>query len=495
MPTQPPESREVLRPCLETTVSIIEQSAVELAAAIRAGRYSARQVVEAHIQRLARVNPVLNAVVVETFERARAQADIADRRLTASGGEELPTLLGVPFTVKESLAVVGLPNTAGVVARKHIRPSANSTVVQRILDAGAILLGLTNTSEGCMWVESVNRVYGRTVNAYHRKHIAGGSSGGEGAAIGSGGSPFGIATDTLGSIRIPAFCNGVFGHRPSTGLLPLTGAWPPPHGVARMCSNGPLARRAEDLMPLLKIMAGPDGVDPLIAQMPLREPAADFDGVRVVLIDGAFLPGTAREVLRARDRAAAVLADAGARIERVEMKSLRRAGMFAAVHLAEEVGVSFGATMRGQGARPLHMGELIAPCGDHTAAMRLLVLGELLEARLPRPVVRRILGATREMVAAVTALAGDGLVLHPTMSTVAPRHGTTTGRSWRTNAVAPFSLAGLPVTQVPLGLGRAGLPHGVQVVGGLGNDHLTIGAALLLEKAAGGWVVPTAAEG
>jgi fatty acid amide hydrolase 2 len=174
----------------------------------------------------------------------------------------------VPFTIKESLAVAGLPNTAGVVARKHIRPTVHATVVQRILDSGAITLGLTNTSEGCMWIETVDRVYGRTANAYHRGRIAGGSSGGEGAVIGSGASPFGIATDTLGSIRVPAFCNGVFGHRPSTGLLPLTGAWPPPHGVARMCSNGVLARRAEDLAPLLQSWQAPTASIPSSSTCP-----------------------------------------------------------------------------------------------------------------------------------------------------------------------------------------------------------------------------------
>lgn len=471
--------------------TITEESARALARSIRTGERTAREVVEAHIAVLERVNPALNAVVVERYDVARAQADAADAEIAGVARDLLPPLFGVPVTIKESLAVAGLPNTAGVVARRDIRPESNATVVQRVLDAGAIVLGLTNTSEGCMWIETDNRVYGRTSNAYDPRRTAGGSSGGEGAAIGSGGSPLGIATDTLGSIRIPAFCNGVFGHRPSTGLLPVTGSWPPPHGVARMCANGPITRRAEDLMPLLRIMAGPDDVDPLVGPATLRDPeATSLEGVRVTLIEDAFAPGVGREVLDARDRAAAALETVGAKVTRLSMKSLRTIGLFTTIVLAEETGISFTEIMRTQGAHPLTLPSLLALRGNHTPPMRLLVLGEALAARFPPAVARRMTDAAHAMADTVNEAIGDGIVLHPTMTAVAPRHGATSGQPWRTNAVAPFSLAGLPVTQVPLGLGSQGLPLGVQVVGGMDADHLTIAAALELERAFGGWEPP-----
>ncbi|MFF2394543.1 amidase [Nocardia sp. NPDC058114] len=470
--------------------TITDESAIALAASIRAREVSVRAVIDAHIAVLERFAPATNAVVVDCYDTARAQADAADAHL-ATGPEHLPPLFGVPITVKESLAVAGLPNTAGVVARRHLRPTANATVVQRVLDAGAIVLGLTNTAEGCMWLESTNRVYGRTSNVHDRTRTAGGSSGGEGAAVGSGGSPLGLATDTLGSIRVPAFCNGVFGHRPSTGLLPTTGAWPPPFGVAALCSNGVIARRAADLMPLLRIMAGPDGTDPLVRAATLGDPATtSMRGVPVVLLDGTFAPGFGREVLAARDRAAAALTEAGAEVTRVPMRSLRTIGLFATIVLAEETGISFAEIMRGEGADILAPGQLTALRGDHTLATRLLALGELIAARLPTRVARRITAAAHRTAAEITEIIGDGLLLHPTLSTVAPRHGRTTGRLWRTNTVAPFSLAGLPVTQVPLGRGTHGLPLGVQVVAGPNRDHLSIAAALTLEKAFGGWVRP-----
>src|SRR5204863_5760572 len=172
---------------------------------------------------------------------------------------------------------------------------------QRLLDAGPILLGLTNLSELTMWIESDNRVYGRTLNAYDRRRTAGGSSGGEGAAIGCGGSVIGIGTDFAGSIRLPAFFNGIFGHKPTTGLVPMTGHFPISDGEAmRMSVVGPLARRATDLMPVLKLIAGPDGVDPLVRDPRLGDPdEVEIDGMDVVISEGATYLPVSRELREA----------------------------------------------------------------------------------------------------------------------------------------------------------------------------------------------------
>src|SRR5258708_38310424 len=157
----------------------------------------------------------------------------------------------------------------------------------------------------CLWIETENRVYGRTSNPYDPRRTAGGSSGGEGAAVGAGGSAFGLGSDLAGSIRIPAFYCGVFGHKPSTGLVPLTGHFPVARGcTARMLNLGPLARRAEDLMPLLRIMAGPDGIDPLAQPARLGDPSSvPLDGLRVLVSDAAFLQPISRELLAAREQA------------------------------------------------------------------------------------------------------------------------------------------------------------------------------------------------
>jgi fatty acid amide hydrolase 2 len=243
------------------TTPITQRSAVDLATAIRGGELTAREVVDAHIALIERRNPAVNAVVATRFEAARAEADAIDERVAEGSGDELGPLAGVPCTIKESFAVAGMPNTSGLLARKDVIAEHPATAVSRLQAAGAIVLGVTNTSELTMWIESENRVWGLTNNAYDPSRTAGGSSGGEGAAVGSGFAPIGLGSDIGGSIRLPAFFNGVFGHKPSGGLVPHSGHYPSPNERgAAMLGIGPLTRRAEDLMPFLRAVAGPDGL-------------------------------------------------------------------------------------------------------------------------------------------------------------------------------------------------------------------------------------------
>ena len=165
----------------------------------------------------------------------------------------LPPLLGVPCTIKENFAFVGTPQASGLLARAHIVNDHDAPAVARLRAAGAIPLGVTNTSELCMWMESFNKVYGITNNPYDPTRTVGGSSGGEGAIIGSGASPFGLGADVGGSIRMPAFFNGVFGHKPSPLLIPNGGQYPaatrrsrpdPRHRPALPARRRPRAARA-----------------------------------------------------------------------------------------------------------------------------------------------------------------------------------------------------------------------------------------------------------
>ncbi|MEN8719325.1 MAG: amidase family protein, partial [Oceanococcaceae bacterium] len=162
-------------------------SATELARRIRGGEWTSRAVVAAHIAHARRVNPTLNAIVNDRFDQALAQAEECDAQATSA---EQP-FFGVPCTIKENFAFAGMPQASGLVSRRDVISDHDAPAVARIKAAGAIPLGTTNTSELCMWMESNNRVYGRTNNPYNARHIVGGSSGGEGAIIGSGASPFG----------------------------------------------------------------------------------------------------------------------------------------------------------------------------------------------------------------------------------------------------------------------------------------------------------------
>jgi fatty acid amide hydrolase 2 len=474
---------------------LTERSALELAAAIRAGATSSREVVEAHIELVERVNPRLNAVVVDRFDSAREEADAADALLAAAAvGDELPPLLGVPFTVKESIGLRGLAQCAGVVAARERVSERQATVAERILDAGAIPLGLTNTSELTLWVETENRVYGRTHNAYDQSRTAGGSSGGEGAIVGSGASPFGLGTDMGGSIRLPAFFNGVFGHKPDIGLVPLTGHYPPATGSsARMTVMGTIARRAEDLMPLLRLMAGPDGEDELAEERELGDPAdVSLEGLRVLVSESGTLGPTGPELAQARERAAGALAAKGARLERASTKSMRRALEMYLATLSTEVG-TVRKLLEEAGAEPPGLLASFARGGPHTVATRITLNTErFAHVLMPDRRNRRLLAAAEAFLRELDDTIGDGVLLHPPAPKVAPRHGGTVGRLWWIHPMLVFNLAGLPVTQVPLGLNEKGLPLGVQVAAGHGGDHLTIAVAQELERVFGGWVPPEA---
>ena len=183
------------------------------------------------------VNPILNCVVDQRFEEALREAEDVDLSLSALSEEEKSQLfqekpfLGVPFTTKDWFTVRGLSWSSGLLARKGVKGCEDAPVVAAMKRAGGIVVGVTNVSELCMWMESDNRVYGRTSNPYHTGRTVGGSSGGEGCVISAGGSPWGIGSDVGGSIRIPAFFNGIFGHKPSAGIVDNSGHFPRARGI------------------------------------------------------------------------------------------------------------------------------------------------------------------------------------------------------------------------------------------------------------------------
>lgn len=473
-------------------------SAVRLARRIRSGEISAVEAVECHIAAIQAVNPRLNAVVRDRFEPARVEAKQADARVRQGG--ELPPLLGVPCTIKESIALEGMPQTSGMVSRSGMLALHDAPPVARLRAAGAIPLGVTNVSELTVWTATFNNVYGQTNNAYAADRIAGGSSGGEGAIVGAGASPFGIGTDIGGSIRIPAFCNGVFGHKPSGGLVPGTGQIPAYAGeVVRKNTTGPIARRAEDLMPVLRIIAGPDGEDAGCRAMALGDPASvDIQSVRVLVMDGDGGRARVSEELRhAQQRAAYTLARCGAAVEMASLRALRRSQSIAAgtILAAGGVGIETALAEGRPDGRPVgvwaELARLAIGRSAHTFPPLILGIGSRLASRWPAWAARnaergRMLRERFEML-----LGHDAVLLYPTALRTAPPHGVAASAPFRFTGI--FNALELPVTQVPLGLGADGLPLGIQVVGAHGCDHLTIAVALELESALGGWVPPSSA--
>jgi fatty acid amide hydrolase 2 len=459
------------------------QSASQLAAAIRSGSARAVDVIEAHIAVLERT-AWCNALAAQRFDIARAEAAEADRLVATTDPDALPPWHGVPITIKEMIAVAGMPNTGGMWHRRGRDADTDAPAVARLRAAGVIILGVGNTPGPVPWIETNNVLYGRTSNAYDRRRTAGGSSGGDGAIVGSGGAPVALGSDMGGSVRIPAFVNGVFGHLPSPGLVPLTGHYPVPQGAFhRTLTMGPLARRAEDLMPVLRFISGPDGKDDLVIAPPELgdDTAVSIRGLGVHLPHGATVVPTRGVIQQRIDDAAAALSAAGAVVVETDLRRLRYAlTQFAAVAVAE-----------------LDVYTSLVGIGGDPAPRLLMVPALVMRAVESAPVrlvrtraARRLVDAAERTSDQLADILGGGVLLYPPFPRVAPRHRTTTGQPWLVTNTAVFNLLGMPATQVPLGLNTAGLPLGVQVVAAAGNDHVTIAVARELERAFGGWVDP-----
>jgi len=475
---------------------LLRMSATDLARAIRRRALTSRAVVEAHIAQVRKVNPTLNAVVRERFGEALREADEADARvLSTRGGSELPPFHGVPCSIKEAFALTGMPNSSGLVARRNVIAETDATAVDRLRKAGAIPLGVTNISELCMWMESTNKVYGRTHNPYDVRRTVGGSSGGEGAIVGAGGAPFGLGSDIGGSIRMPAFFNGVFGHKPTGGLVPGSGQFPIAVGAAtRYLTSGPLCRRAEDLWPLLSILAGPDGRDPACRQgeWTLGDPKnVSMEELEVLSVEsnGVFAP--TRPLLDAQRRVATHLQRRGARVRVARIEDLRHSLDVWSSAMAASEGPSF-AELLGEGV-PVRAGrellKWLTGRSDHTLPAIGLALFEKIPALLGERTARAIEIGAKLKQQLGSELGPRGILLYPSYPRLAPLHGTALLPPIQFTYTAVLNILEMPATQVPLGLHR-GLPLGVQVAAVAGNDHVTIAVALELERAFGGWVPP-----
>lgn len=474
---------------------LLRLSAMELAAQIRAGTLRSIDVVDAHIHRIKAVNPTINAVVCDRFDAAREEAVAADQLLAENGPTGLGPLHGVPCTIKECFATQGMPHSSGLVSRKDIIAQHDAPTVARLRRAGAIVMGVTNISELCMWYESHNHVYGRTRNPYDPDRIVGGSSGGEGAVIGAGGSPFGLGSDVGGSIRMPAFFNGVFGHKGSSGLVPNTGQHPSARAPAgRFLSTGPLCRHAEDLMPLMRILAGPDGEDDCCRPLELGDPATvSIRGMRVLVVDGDGRQRSSAAVRDALFAAAGALADRGAQVQTQDSQPFHQALEIWFSMLGQANDHPFQDLLFADRPNAWLSKEVLRWLlgrSPHTLPALGLCLLEAIGDALPNNLDKMVQRGEELRSILHDMLDGNTVMLFPPHPTVAPRHGVPLLRPLRFVYTALFNVMQLPVTQVPIGLDPNGLPTGVQVVGADGQDHRTIAVACALEEAFGGWKPP-----
>jgi len=461
-------------------------SAVSMAEQVRQKKTSPVELVEAHLQQIERLNPSLNAFVHIDTDRPRRDARAAEAAVMS--GKTLRPLHGVPVSIKSSINVAGLRCEAGTRLRAGFVASEDAPLVERLRNAGAIVLGVTNTPELLMAWETDNLLYGRTNNPWDITRTAGGSSGGEAAAIAAGMSAAGVGSDGGGSIRVPAHFSGICGLKPTPGRIPSTGHFPASAGpFALIGVVGPMARTVADVKALFEAIEGPDVGDTCSAPVPARWP----DGEEVKKLRIGYFEDDGRTPVTPETRAAVRAAAEALRNAGFEVESFRPEGLEEARLLwwnffgiaggmlldpmlkgsENDVSPILKEFFRWATAKPPHTGET------------------LLDTWIRRDAVRQQFFAQMQKYP---------ILLCPVAAIPAFGHGE---RSWKIDGTTVeyldawsytewFNLLGNPAAVVPVGRSPGGLPIGVQLVGRPWEEEQVLAVAAALERESGAWKSP-----
>ena len=446
---------------------LIAAGAAACAGAVRQGRVTALALCDAAIDRIESTDAQLHAIALRDFDRAREQARAADA--ARAQGRRLP-LLGVPMTVKESFNVVGLPTSWGLPPFRDFRPARDAVAVQRLKAAGAVILGKSNVAMALGDWQSANPIYGRTVHPLDATRTPGGSSGGGAAALAAGMVALELGSDLFGSLRVPAHFCGVYGHKPTVGILPTRGHDFPGTELEpgdRPGVVGPLARNAHDLDLALDVLAGADVPDAIGWQ--LRLPPARHDKLRDfrVLVLAEHPAAACGQAMRAAIEAlAGRLEGAGARVARQsdllpDLQALST-DYVAFVNTALSVHQPGGST-------PMNAHDWIRLVGRRDALrLQWRALFTEFDVLLCPPFGCAAFAHLDSDDWEARQLQIDG------QATPFGAQG-----AWSTMA----SFAGLPATVAPLARDADGLPLGVQITGPWLEDRTTIALARLLATA------------
>ena len=468
---------------------LVYGSLIEMAEMVRAKKISPVELAEAHLGRIERLNPKLNAIISMDAGRVRAQAKAAEAAAASrSGNDALGPLHGVPLTIKSSIDVSGELCECGTRLRKGLIAQKDAPLVARLRAAGAIILGTTNVPEFLMAYESDNSLYGRSNNPWDLGRTPGGSSGGEAAAIASGCSAGGVGSDGGGSIRIPAHFVGICGLKPTPGRIPSTGHFPASAGpFVNLGVVGPMARTVGDVERLFEVIAGPDPGDPASAPVPLRKwTEAEIRKLRVGYFEDDGATPVTEETAAAVRAAADALRQQGFQVEPWRPENLDRVWQFWWNLFGRAINMAFTPMVQG---REAELSPMYRANRENLAKEKPLSAGELLETQMVRDVLRNAFLAKMEKYP---------IVLCPAAAIPAFRHRE---HEWEIGGRKVeilkamsysqwFNLLGNPGAVVPVGKSPEGLPIGVQIVGRPWEEEAILAVAAKIEQASGGFRRP-----
>ncbi|MDP3293944.1 MAG: amidase [Nevskia sp.] len=464
--------------------ALTSKSVTEIAQMIASKQVTSVDVVKACYARIDAVNPKLNAVVATCRERALAEAAAADTLLAS--GKSLGPLHGVPFTIKDSFDTAGVVSTGGTLGRKDFVPGKDATVVARVRAAGGILLGKTNTPEftlGGSARGTYNLIHGQTYNPYNQAYTPSGSSGGAGAIVAAGGAYFDIGSDYGGSIRGPAFVNGIAGIKPTLGRVPRTGHIVGYGGAYDFFQEtGPLARRVEDLTLLMSLLNGPDFSDATMAPVPIGDPAkVNLKSLRVAWYTGNGTIDASSETQALVKQCVAYFTALGCTIKQDQPPKMRQ--------LWEIRQKYEGADDRA------HIRALLKKHGTTQASPGLRLDGEELPSADFTRLLEEMDAIKSEQLAWVE---GYDLIICPAANQAPQKIPAEFVRPPNSPAMSgggytsQYNTNGWPAGVVRAGTSKdePGMPLGIQIVGQPWRDDVVLAAMAHVEKQTGGWQLP-----
>ncbi|MFJ5677891.1 amidase [Streptomyces sp. NPDC093097] len=431
-----------------------ELSLAAAADAIRARRLSPVELVDSVLDRIEEVEPHLRAYVAVTAERARRSARTAERE--AADGRIRGPLHGIPMGLKDLIDVAGMATTASSRVRSGHRADADSTVVARLTEAGAVLVGKTHTHEFAYGLTTP-----QTHNAWDPSRVAGGSSGGSAVAVAAGAAGFALGTDTGGSIRVPAALNGIVGLKPTYGLVPR-------HGVTALSWSldhvGPLTRTVEDAALVLPALAGPDPRDPASLPTPLadhrRPDGTDLTGLRVGVPRNYFFDRVTPDVETAVRRAIDRMATLGARLVDVDIPLTPYIQATQWGLMVPEATANHERTLRTVPDRYADDVRVLLEAGA------LLPAGDYLRAQRARTLMREAWTRLLDEVDVIAAPTVPLTAVPADQETISWSDGTVESVSDAyVRLCAPANITGVPSLSIPVGHDRAGMPIGMQLLG------------------------------
>ena len=452
------------------------KSALELAEGIRSKQFSSREVVDAHLARIDEVNPKVNAIIAVLSDEARAAADAADK--TLASGSAIGPLHGVPYTVKINIDVAGQATTQGIPALAEAIPATDAPTIERMKASGAVMLGRTNMPDLGLRVHTDSTLYGRTKNPWKSDRTAGGSSGGEGAALVSGMTPLGLGNDIGGSLRNPAHCNGIASIMPTKGVVPDAQMFPiEDFGLSSqlMLGQGVMARRIADVRAGLRVVAGAHARDPISVPVVLDDfPAAKKTRVAVM----ANPPGgtTHPEIAATVRKAADALSNAGHEVVETTPPDFELACLLWSIQMNGELTLQLDLLnmVMGEGGR-----RFLDLTRDGLAPVDFAAWANAQTQR--NGVARRwSLWFQEHPVLICPTWTEPPFVYDNDIQSVESAMGTLQ----QLRAVLPPNLLGLPAVVVPGGMADS-LPVGVQVIGSRFTDLHCLAIAEQIESACG----------